>query len=148
MDNFKLPLVKCSLVLSSKLHNLSELETAFLVDATFKRKAEDFPVQSKKAGLAENYCTFSVQQANCLSIERIVHSLFANYIDKKEVEICKLSRNGWTVSFVIIIHMLCGEGPEMVLSADVVKKISNMNGSLNIDLYDYSKEEMVDYIPF
>lgn len=140
-----LPTVKAVLCLTSKEKRLEELPVALLPIATHMRRMEDWPPQSKKAGLAANKWSCSVLLKQCYSIERAFDLLYQNCISPYEDALRESHLDGWKVYFGFVIHMLCGDRPDMTLSPKMLKLMASFDAEAGIDLYDYQDDEKEEF---
>lgn len=143
MNYSDLPIVKLSIVLSSKEKELSSLDKRFLSFATSLRDRKEFPPQSIKHGLAANCWVYTVQQSHCLAVQYVFDALF-ECITPFQAALEEYSSAGWKVSFVLVIHMMCAETPEIVISSRSNQILARLRAELSMDIYAYEDDHIVN----
>lgn len=138
------PIVKASLVLSSKDLSISSIPNELISMASSLRPVDSYPIQSQKAGVAENSWVYTVKLDNCLCIQNAFNLLCTRCIDSHEKLLMECCNIGWIFTIVITIHMISGSHPEMVLDADALQVITKYKSSLSIDLYNYEEGNIAE----
>ena len=99
------------------------------------RRITDFPMQSINLGVAENEWVVSIENNECLAIWKPVKQLQIMFQNKESLikEICK--KYDMKAILVIVINMEEGNGPEIVLSQENIKFLSDIGAEVDFDIY-------------
>jgi hypothetical protein len=115
--------------------NFIKLTEALDIMPSKVRKRLDFPAQSINSGIATNEWVMSIRKENCSSVSEILDQVQQIFNNKEYliIELCK--RYDLSITVSIVIDMEEGNGPEIVLSKENIKFLSNIDAEVGFDVY-------------
>jgi len=134
------PKIKVSFCLAGDNDNLDEITKLMEINPTKQRKKEDCPIMQ----FALTTWNLSTEKEYCKAVYWQFDKVLEKLKGKEEIinEICK--KYNFEASFTVVVEMLVGNGPELVLTRDIISFASSINAEIGFDLYiDY-----IDYIDY
>lgn len=132
-----MPKIKVSLFLTTKNDNIDfeYISKRLDIEPTYTRKKSDFPIQSIKLGFAKNGWVIHTNRDYSFSVSDQVEKIQNMFIGKEHIvcELCK--KYSLKVTLEIVIEMEEGNPPEIVLSPENIKFLSQINARLAFDIY-------------
>jgi Zn-dependent M16 (insulinase) family peptidase len=101
------------------------------ITPTKTRRKEECPVTAT----AITYWRLSTEKETCTAVSYAIEDLIGKLAGKEIIikEVC--NKNNLRTSFNIVIEMISNDGPELVLTREIVSFMSFLDAEIDFDLY-------------
>lgn len=129
----KMPQIKVCFILTSDNDNIDKITDKLSIMPTSVRKKDSFRVKE----FAHVSWELSTGLEACKAVS-IQFNKIKQMLSGKEGIINTISKEfELKVIFIVIVHAEIGDGPEIVLTSEIINYASNINAEIGFDIYYY-----------
>ena len=129
----KMPQIKVCFILTSDNDNIDKITDKLSIMPTSVRKKDSFRVKEFAYVSWELSTGLEVCKAVSIQFNKIKQMLSG-----KEGIINTISKEfELKVIFIVVVHAEIGDGPEIVLTSEIINYASNINAEIGFDIYYY-----------
>lgn len=126
-----LPQIRVSFFFSGDEFDIDDVTTKMNIIPTETRKKKDFPI----AEFAHTEWVLDTEKESCKSVSLQFEKLI-KLLNRKEIIINQICKDyNIEAGFSIMILMENGDGPEMVLTKEIISFLASINAEVGFDLY-------------
>ena len=140
MDDF-IPSIKVKFFITGDDFDLDEVTNRVGINPTRARTKDSFPPQTIQAGFACNEWLIETTEENCLAVAIKFEEMLSMLKGKTENIKSLCDDYNLETGFVIVIHMVGEDNPEMILPREVISFAASMNADIAFDMYVYCDGE-------
>ncbi|MGN9163744.1 DUF4279 domain-containing protein [Tissierellaceae bacterium HCP3S3_D8] len=126
-----LPKIRVSFYLSGDMLNTDNVTKRINIIPTETRQKEDFPIKE----FGSNYWLLETKKESCKAVSWQFDKILEKLHEKEEIinQICK--EYDAETGFVVTVFMENGDGPELVLTREIISFLASINAEVGFDLY-------------
>ncbi|WP_333638464.1 DUF4279 domain-containing protein [Tissierella praeacuta] len=126
-----LPKIRVSFYMTGDEFDIEDITRKMNIIPTKTRQKEDFPVKE----FAHTEWVLDTEKESCKVVSWQFEKILERLHDKQEIinQICK--EKDIKVGFVVTVFMENGDGPEFVLTKEIISFLASINAEIGFDLY-------------
>ncbi len=127
----ELPKLRIVFFFSGDEFDFDEVTDRVNIVPTQTRRKEDFPIKE----LGTNQWSLKTEKESCKAVSLQFEKILEKLRGKEEIinQICR--ENNIEVGFEVRVFMENGDGPELVLTREIISFLASINAEVGFDLY-------------